>query len=235
MHVRGPGPQPPQPEAVTSYRLSGDLRHARGRCASHISGVRRVAGAPPAPQRCGSHISGVRRLAGAALAVWEADAAGPGSPSRTARPRGAEPRAGQRCRRRAPREEDPPHAPLDRRGAEGRASASGVGATSPAYAVWLGHGQRAAAGSDVLDQPLELGPVGKVVEVDGAAGADVVERGADELERRAGELGPREAVEGELERVGVLVRGWSSSRRRGSCCRTRRAPRRPRRSRPRTT
>jgi hypothetical protein len=25
MHVRGPGPQPPQPEAVTSYRLSVEV------------------------------------------------------------------------------------------------------------------------------------------------------------------------------------------------------------------
>ena len=59
-------------------------------------------------------------------------------------------------------------------------------------------------------------------------GAHVVERRPHLLERDADELGPREPVDRELERVGLVRRGWSSSRRRGS--RPSGPRRRPRRS-----
>ena len=56
-----------------------------------------------------------------------------------------------------------------------------------------------------VEELLQAGAVGEVGGLDGAARADVVERGAHLVEGRAGELGPGEAVEGELERVGGLV------------------------------
>ena len=62
--------------------------------------------------------------------------------------------------------------------------------------------------------------------------AHVVERRADLLQRQATQLRPGQPVDRELERVGGVLRGWSSSRRRGAC-------RRPRANtasmRPRTT
>src|SRR5205085_615505 len=55
------------------------------------------------------------------------------------------------------------------------------------------------------EQALELAASGQVLGLDDPAAAHEVERRAHPLERYAGQLGPREAVERELELVGLVL------------------------------
>ena len=92
--------------------------------------------------------------------------------------------------------------------------------------------RRDARLTSAADDPLQPGPVGQLgpVGLDGHAAAHVVERRAHPLRRHPGQLGPGHPVDRELQRVGGLRAGWSSSRRPGSRRRRRPARRRPRRS-----